>query len=99
MVIIDIGNFQEYFKKAGILTRIDIITDENTAEKISITLPYNLRIEKKETVSDAPAESPAAADPRKTVDRAGDGVRALEIPRGAATASMTGTPSSCCIFS
>jgi putative ABC transport system permease protein len=50
MVIMDIGNFQEYFKKAGILTRIDIITDEKTAEEISTILPYNLRIEKKEVV-------------------------------------------------
>jgi putative ABC transport system permease protein len=50
MVIMDIGNFQEYFKKAGILTRIDIISDEKTAEEISTILPYNLRIEKKEVV-------------------------------------------------
>jgi putative ABC transport system permease protein len=50
MVIMDIGNFQEYFKKAGILTRIDIIADEKTAEEISTILPYNLRIEKKEVV-------------------------------------------------
>lgn len=50
MVIMDIGNFQEYFRKAGILTRIDIITDEKTAEEISTILPYNLRIEKKEVV-------------------------------------------------
>lgn len=50
MVIMDIGNFQEYFKKEGILTRIDIIADEKTAEEISTILPYNLRIEKKEII-------------------------------------------------
>lgn len=50
MVIMDIGNFQEYFKKEGYLSRIDLISDENTAEKISKMLPYNLRIEKKEVV-------------------------------------------------
>ena len=50
MVIMDIGNFQEYFKKAGCLTRIDLISDEKTAEKISKILPYNLRIEKKEVI-------------------------------------------------
>jgi len=50
MIIMDIGNFQEYFKKEGILTRIDIITEEKTAEEISTILPYNLRIEKKEVI-------------------------------------------------
>lgn len=50
IVIMDIGNFQEYFKKEGYLSRIDLISDENTAEKISKILPYNLRIEKKEVL-------------------------------------------------
>jgi putative ABC transport system permease protein len=50
MVLMDIGNLQEYFQKAGILTRIDILSDEKTAEEISTILPYNLRIEKKEVV-------------------------------------------------
>jgi putative ABC transport system permease protein len=50
MVIMDIGNFQEYFGKAGILTRIDIISDEKKVEEISTVLPHNLRIEKKEVV-------------------------------------------------
>jgi len=50
MVIMDIGNFQEYFRKAGILTRIDIISDEKTAKDISAILPYNLKIEKKEVI-------------------------------------------------
>jgi putative ABC transport system permease protein len=49
-VIMDIGNFQEYFQKTGYLTRIDLASDEKTAEKINKILPYNLRIEKKEEV-------------------------------------------------
>jgi len=50
LLIMDIGNFQEYFKKTGIVTRIDIISDEKTAEEISTILPYNLRVEKKEAL-------------------------------------------------
>jgi len=50
MAIMDIGNFQEYFGKAGYLTRIDLITDEKMVEEISKILPYNLRIEKKEVI-------------------------------------------------
>jgi putative ABC transport system permease protein len=49
-VIMDIGNFQEYFDKTGYLTRIDIATDEKTANEIKRILPFNLRIEKKEEI-------------------------------------------------
>lgn len=47
-VIMDIGNFQEYFKKYGFLTKIDIATDEKKAEEIKKFLPSNLSIEKKD---------------------------------------------------
>ena len=50
-VIMDIGNYQEYFEKKGILTRIDVIANEDTAEVISTILPYNLRIEKNTLVA------------------------------------------------
>jgi putative ABC transport system permease protein len=49
-VIMDIGNFQEYFNKIGHLTRIDIATDEKTADNIKNILPFNLKIEKKEEI-------------------------------------------------
>lgn len=49
-VIMDIGNFQEYFDKTGYLTRIDIKTDEKTANNIKSILPFNLKIEKKEHI-------------------------------------------------
>ena len=49
-VIMDIGNFQEYFHKTGLLTRVDLASDEETAERISKTLPVNLRVERKEDV-------------------------------------------------
>lgn len=49
-VIMDLGNFQEYFNKSGYLTRIDIRTDEKTADKIKSILPFNLKIEKKEHI-------------------------------------------------
>jgi len=48
MVLMDIGNFQEYFCKTGYLTRIDLVSDEKTAERIRTVLPSHLRIEKKE---------------------------------------------------
>ena len=44
----DIGNFQEYFGKTGYLTRIDLFSDEKTAERIRTVLPSHLCIEKKE---------------------------------------------------
>ncbi|MEW6571312.1 MAG: FtsX-like permease family protein [Nitrospirota bacterium] len=49
-VVMDIGNFQEFFGKEGHLTRIDIKTDEKTAGEIHAVLPSNLRIEKKEEI-------------------------------------------------
>lgn len=49
-VVMDIGNFQEYFQKNGFLTRIDLATDEETAADIRRMLPANLGIEQKEAV-------------------------------------------------
>ena len=49
-VIMDIGNFQEYFHKTGYLSKIDLATGEKRAEEISKILPDNLRIEKKEKI-------------------------------------------------
>jgi putative ABC transport system permease protein len=47
-VIMDIGNFQEYFHKAGYLSRIDLATDQHTADEIRRTLSPHLELEKKE---------------------------------------------------
>jgi putative ABC transport system permease protein len=47
-IIMDIGNFQEYFKKYGYLSRIDLATNEKKAEEIRKMLPSNLLIEKKD---------------------------------------------------
>ncbi len=47
-VIMDIGNFQEYFNKTGYLSRIDLATDRHTADRISKQLPPHLGLEKKE---------------------------------------------------
>jgi putative ABC transport system permease protein len=49
-LIMDIGNFQEYFKKAGYLSGIDLISDGKTTEAIQKILPPNLRVEKKEEI-------------------------------------------------
>ena len=46
-VIMDIGNFQEYFGKTGLLSIIDLKTSEKGAETIQKTLPPNLSIESK----------------------------------------------------
>ena len=47
--IMDIGNFQEYFDKAGYLSRIDLATDERLQPmKYGKILRPNLGIEKKE---------------------------------------------------
>ncbi len=46
-IIMDIGNFQDYFKKYGYLSRIDLATNEKRAEEIRKILPLNLSIEKK----------------------------------------------------
>ena len=47
-VIMDLGNFQEYFRKIGYLTRIDIDADEKKAEEIARILPAGLTLEKKQ---------------------------------------------------
>jgi putative ABC transport system permease protein len=49
-IIMDIGNFQEYFRKTGYLSKLDLVSDEKTAEKINKILPSDLRIEKKEVL-------------------------------------------------
>ncbi len=49
-MIMDIGNFQEYFKRYGYLTRIDIYTDDDTTEIIKKNLPSHLKIQKKEEI-------------------------------------------------
>jgi putative ABC transport system permease protein len=46
MAIMDIGNFQEYFRKTGYLSEIGIEADEKTAERIGRLLPPGLAIEK-----------------------------------------------------
>jgi putative ABC transport system permease protein len=46
-VIMDIGNFQEYFDKTGYLSKIDLVSDERKVEEIRKELPENLRIENK----------------------------------------------------
>ncbi|MEW6001617.1 MAG: FtsX-like permease family protein [Nitrospirota bacterium] len=46
-VIMDLGNFQEFFGKSGYLSRIDLSTDDERVEKIRELLPLNLSIEKK----------------------------------------------------
>ena len=49
-VIMDIGNFQEYFDKPGYLSKIDLVSDEKTVEEIRKELPENLRIEEKTAI-------------------------------------------------
>lgn len=49
-LIMDIGNFQEYFKRYGYLTRIDLHTDDKSADKIQKKLPSHLKIRKKEDI-------------------------------------------------
>lgn len=46
--IMDLGNFQEYFGKAGYLTRIDVEADDKTVTEIRSILPPSLSIGKKE---------------------------------------------------
>jgi len=46
--IMDLGNFQEYFGKAGYLTRIDVEADEKTVTEIQKILPTSITIGKKE---------------------------------------------------
>jgi putative ABC transport system permease protein len=50
IVFMDLGNFQDYFKKAGYLTRIDLRSEEKTADAVNRVLPAGLAIEKKEKV-------------------------------------------------
>ncbi|MBM4135643.1 MAG: FtsX-like permease family protein [Nitrospira sp.] len=49
-MVMDIGNYQEYFHKVGYLTRIDLATDGKKAEEIRKILPAYLTIEEKEEV-------------------------------------------------
>ncbi len=46
----DLGNFQEYFGKTGFLSRIDLETDDKTAEEIQKILPPGLAVEKKSEI-------------------------------------------------
>lgn len=46
-VIMDIGNFQEYFRKIGRLSRIDLATDEQTIDDLRRHLPLHLGVEAK----------------------------------------------------
>ncbi len=48
--IMDIGNFQEYFDRAGYLTRIDLATDEEGAREIEKILPPHLSLQEKQKV-------------------------------------------------
>jgi putative ABC transport system permease protein len=50
IVVMDIGNFQEIFGKVGYLSGIDLATGEKRAEEIRKILPFDLSIEKKETI-------------------------------------------------
>jgi len=50
IVLMDLGNFQEYFGKTGYLSRIDLATDRKSAEEIKKILPFNLVSEKKEQI-------------------------------------------------
>lgn len=49
-VFMDLGNFQEYFGKAGSLTKIDLITDDGTAAALRQALPGGLAVDRKEEV-------------------------------------------------
>ncbi|MBF0559285.1 MAG: FtsX-like permease family protein [Nitrospirae bacterium] len=46
-VLMDLGNFQEYFGRSGFLSRIDLATDDAAAEVIQKKLPLSLSVEKK----------------------------------------------------
>jgi putative ABC transport system permease protein len=49
-VFMDLGNFQEYFHKTGLLSRIDISAGRKEAGKIEKILPPGLAVEKKTTI-------------------------------------------------
>lgn len=46
----DLGNFQEYFGKTGLLSRIDVKADEKEAEEIGRALPSGVMIERKQVI-------------------------------------------------
>jgi len=50
MVLMDLGNFQDFFGREGFLTRIDVAAGDKEAESISRGLPAGLAIEKKQTI-------------------------------------------------
>lgn len=47
-LLMDLGNYQEYFKKSGYLSRIDLDADPATAARVQEVLPQSLSLEKKE---------------------------------------------------
>ncbi len=47
-LLMDIGNYQEYFGKTGSVSRIDLDTDESTAERLQEVIPRSLTLGKKE---------------------------------------------------
>jgi len=49
-VIMDLGNYQEYLGKTGLVSRIDLETGKDSSEKIRALLPPNLGIERVEEV-------------------------------------------------
>lgn len=49
-VFMDLGNFQEYFHKTGLLSRIDISAGRHEVDKIEKMLPPGLVVEKKKTI-------------------------------------------------
>jgi putative ABC transport system permease protein len=48
--IMDIGNFQEYFHKEGLLSAIDLKASEKTADEVRKILPSDLTIQKREEI-------------------------------------------------
>jgi putative ABC transport system permease protein len=50
LVIMDLGNFQEYFGKTGLLSRLDVSADEDARERIRGLLPSNLLLQEKERI-------------------------------------------------
>ncbi len=49
-LFMDLGNFQDYFGKAGYLSKIDVAADDSAAAEIRKRLPSSLAIENKEQV-------------------------------------------------
>jgi putative ABC transport system permease protein len=50
IALMDLGNFQEYFDRHGVLTRIDLSMPDSAAEAILNRLPQNLSLESKSEV-------------------------------------------------